>query len=276
MSAGRLFFAIWVLCAALSIAAPVGAEGLSDKSIPDFTVAISSVRFAGDIQWSYDRNMQATIDATAIAGTFSFIVTTSTNDRFNFCFPVARASASGAQLIVLPEVCADLLPCTHFFYLSNLFIVLLQGFFWWWMSSREEALSHALPFVRVVNYSPPWPLPIPSCNSHVGLNSWNATSLIDTLSCLAAAHRMFIVANIASSDCSSLTSPPRAHSSCALYNTAVVFSPNASIAATCIFPPPDSLQPRSTANTSSQIPQNPCLRRCTSLRRPPISRCVMV
>ena len=99
------------------------------------------------------------------------------------------------------------------------------------MASREEALAHAVPFTRVVNYSPP--TPAPRCNSHAGSDAYEAATLLDTLSCLAAAHRLFVVANVASSNCSALDLLPSASlSSCALYNTAVVFSPNASIAAT--------------------------------------------
>jgi hypothetical protein len=49
---------------------PAGDEGVGGSIIPDFAVAISSVKFSGDMQWSYSRNMRAAIDAAAKAGVY--------------------------------------------------------------------------------------------------------------------------------------------------------------------------------------------------------------
>ena len=64
---------MWLVYAVMAIAALVGGESLSISSsiIPDLTVAISSMKFSGDMQWSYDRNIRAAVDATATAGLHS-------------------------------------------------------------------------------------------------------------------------------------------------------------------------------------------------------------
>ncbi len=63
---------MWVVYvyAVMAIAALVGGESvsISSSSIADLTVAISSMKFSGDMQWSYDRNIRAAVDATATAG----------------------------------------------------------------------------------------------------------------------------------------------------------------------------------------------------------------
>ncbi len=67
---------MWHLCAVFAAAALVGGESSSSIrsssaaiiDIPDFTVAISSTKFAGDMQWAYARNVQAALDAAADAG----------------------------------------------------------------------------------------------------------------------------------------------------------------------------------------------------------------
>jgi predicted amidohydrolase len=151
--------------------------------IPDFTVALASIKFSGDLSWTYERNLEAALAATVTA--------------------IMRATAAGAHMIVLPE-----------------------GFFWWWLANRDDALSHAVPFTRVVNYSPVTTL---QCCNDASLHANSNSYVLDKICCLSASYNMFIVANIASSNCSSLSS---SSSYCALYNTVIVFAPNASIAAT--------------------------------------------
>ena len=66
---------MWVVYvyAVMAIAAVVGGASvsISSSSIADLTVAISSMKFSGDMQWSYDRNIRAAVDATATAGLHS-------------------------------------------------------------------------------------------------------------------------------------------------------------------------------------------------------------
>ena len=68
---------IIVICLAIALpaaASTFGADGASSAShtshqrIPDLSVAISSVKFPGDVQWTYDRNVQAALAATSAAG----------------------------------------------------------------------------------------------------------------------------------------------------------------------------------------------------------------
>ena len=77
---------IIVICLAIALpaaASTFGADGASSGSsgssggsashashqrIPDLSVAISSVKFPGDVQWTYDRNVQAALAATSAAG----------------------------------------------------------------------------------------------------------------------------------------------------------------------------------------------------------------
>ncbi len=71
---------IIVICLAIALpaaASTFGADGASSASsashashqrILDLSVAISSVKFPGDVQWTYDRNVQAALAATSAAG----------------------------------------------------------------------------------------------------------------------------------------------------------------------------------------------------------------
>jgi hypothetical protein len=67
---------LWHICAvfaAVTLVAGESSRSIRSRSaaiidIPDFTVAISSTKFAGDMQWTYDRNVQAALDAAADAG----------------------------------------------------------------------------------------------------------------------------------------------------------------------------------------------------------------
>jgi hypothetical protein len=41
---------------------------LPTTAAANFTVAISSMKFSGDMQWTYERNIEAALDAAAEAG----------------------------------------------------------------------------------------------------------------------------------------------------------------------------------------------------------------
>jgi hypothetical protein len=55
----------WLEGAENAAASPSNATSLR---IPDFSVAISSVKFPGEMDWSYDRNVQAALAAASASG----------------------------------------------------------------------------------------------------------------------------------------------------------------------------------------------------------------
>jgi hypothetical protein len=74
---------IILMCLAIALpaaASTVGVDGASSswsrlsrahashEHIPDFSIAISSTKFPGDMEWTYDRNVQAALAATSAAG----------------------------------------------------------------------------------------------------------------------------------------------------------------------------------------------------------------
>jgi hypothetical protein len=71
MDADRLSRTVCALLAFVALVVGASTGGGMDSS--DFTIAISSSKFAGDMQWTSDRNFQATLDAASDAGTPSSI-----------------------------------------------------------------------------------------------------------------------------------------------------------------------------------------------------------